>query len=313
MTDKQINKWLRSRFSSVGWVLIGYYALLNLFVMLEILLGDLIWMLQTYAGKASAFVSEEAWGYIVSIAVLLILLHVWKGSDFWRTEVLHRERRMQPGVFLCLLILSVASQLLNSFWISGLEMVLNLFGLSAMWVLESVSGSADTFSMFLYASILAPIGEELLFRGYVLRSLKPFGKRFAIWGSAILFGLLHGNLLQTPYTILMGLLLGYVTVEYSIGWAVLIHLFNNLVLADLLTRLTANWSDVSYGVLMTLLLWGSFLLGLGILIRHRESIRDYRNSEWIDKRVVKWFFLNPGVLVLTAIALVNMVSLLFVS
>ena len=42
MTDKQINKWLRRRFSIVGWVLVGYYLLMNLMVLLEVLLGDLI-------------------------------------------------------------------------------------------------------------------------------------------------------------------------------------------------------------------------------------------------------------------------------
>ena len=30
MTDKQINKWLRRRFSPCGWLLIGYYVLMNL-------------------------------------------------------------------------------------------------------------------------------------------------------------------------------------------------------------------------------------------------------------------------------------------
>ena len=29
MTDKQINKWLRRRFSSSGWLLTGYYMLMN--------------------------------------------------------------------------------------------------------------------------------------------------------------------------------------------------------------------------------------------------------------------------------------------
>lgn len=313
MTDKQINKWLRRRFSVVGWVLVGYYLLMNLMVLLEVLLGDLVWMLQLYGGNAGAYgAAETAWGYIMAIAISLILLHAWKGSDFWREEVLARKSRMKPGVFLCLLILSMGAQMVNSFWITGLETLLNLFGLSAIGILESVSGSADTMSMFLYASILAPVGEELLFRGYVLRSLKPFGTRFAVWGSAILFGLFHGNLLQTPYAVLMGLLLGYVTVEYSIGWSIMIHLFNNLVLADLLTRLTASWSDMAYGMLNMLLFGGGFLMAVGILVRNRKNIRDYRNHEWIDKRVVKWFFLNSGVIIFSVIALVNMVSLLFI-
>ena len=35
----------------------------------------------------------------------------------------------------------------------------------------------DNFIMFLYAGILAPITEEILFRGVVQRTLLPWGRR----------------------------------------------------------------------------------------------------------------------------------------
>ena len=118
---------------------------MNLMVLLEVLLGDLVWMLQLYGGNAGAYgAAETAWGYIMAIAISLILLHAWKGCDFWREEVLARKGRMKPGVFLCLLILSMGAQMVSSFWITGLETLLNLFGLSAIGILESVSGSADS-------------------------------------------------------------------------------------------------------------------------------------------------------------------------
>ena len=45
-------------------------------------------------------------------------------------------------------------------------------------------------------AILAPVAEELMFRGWILRSLRPYGKRFAVLGSAVLFGIFHGNRLN---------------------------------------------------------------------------------------------------------------------
>ena len=122
---------------------------------------------------------------------------------------------MSLKVFGCCLSLLIGTQMVNSVWVTGLELVMNLFGGSLMPMMEAVSGSADTVSMFLYSALFAPIAEELLFRGYILRTLRPYGKRFAIFASAVLFGLFHGNLVQTPYAILVGLLLGYVTVEYG--------------------------------------------------------------------------------------------------
>ena len=316
MNDKQINRWLRRQFAPVGWVMIAYYVLLNFLVSLSMGLDAAKQELWAFAagdrsGVDMSAVLGNAWGYIVTIAVGLVILHGWKGPDLWR-EILVKEKPIRPGVVLALVSLCIGTQMVNSLWVSLLELVLNQFGGSVMPLLDSVSGDSDTFSMFLYASILAPIAEEILFRGYVLRKLRPYGKRFAIWGSAILFGLFHGNLLQTPYAVLMGLLLGYVTVEYSLGWAVFLHMFNNLILADLLTRLTAGWSDMAYGILNMVLFGGFFLISLVLLIKNRYAVRAYRKSEWMDRRCLKCFFTNPGVLIFTAMMAGSMISLLFV-
>ena len=318
MNDKQINRWIRRRISEVGWVLIVYYAIMNVLAVLTVYLEEAKQMLwgfaagDFYSGPDWDVIYGNAWGYIVTIAVGLLILSAWKGRDYWKREVLVREASMRPGVLLCLLSLCIGAQMANSIWVSVLELILNQFGMSAMTILETVSGDSDTFSMFLYSAILAPIAEEVLFRGYALRSLRPYGKRFAILASAILFGFFHGNLLQTPYAILMGLILGYVTVEYSIGWAVFLHMFNNLVLADLFTRLTAGLSDAVYSVLNLVIFGGFFVVSLVILIKKRREIRAYNRSEWIDRRCLKCFFTNSGILVLSVIALYNMISLLFV-
>lgn len=317
MNDKQINRYLRRTFSAVVWILVFYYIIMNGLVLLTMGLDmacQALWSFvaaDPYGALDMEAIAGNAWGYVVSIAAGGLILYSWQGADFWKRDVLAKEKSMRPGVFLCLLVFCMGSQMANSLWISCLEMLLYPFGMSVMPVLESVSGQSDTFSMFLYASILAPLSEELLFRGYILRKLQPFGKRFAVLCSAILFGLFHGNLLQTPYAFLMGLILGYMAVEYSLIWSILLHMFNNLVLADLLTRLTANWSDMAYGILNMVLLGGAFLASIGILIAKRREIRAYNRSEWIDRRCLKWFFLNSGMLIFTGMMLWSMISLLF--
>lgn len=317
MEEKQINKWLRRRFTAVGWALIVYYIIMNILAVLAMALDAARQMLGTFmsgrydGGVDLDAIAGNAWGYILTIAVGLVILHAWKGWDYWKTEILAKERNMTPAVFFSLLSLFMGAQMVNSLWIGLLELILNQFGLSVMATLEGVSGASDTFSMFLYSALLAPIAEEILFRGYVLRTLRPFGKRFAIFGSAFLFGLFHGNLLQTPYAFLVGLLLGYVAVEYSVLWAMALHMFNNLVLADLLSRLTERLPEM-VGTSLNLLLFGSFALAsLVILITKRNQIRAYRQSEWMDRRCLKCFFSCSGVIVLMVIMVINMALLLF--
>lgn len=313
MTDKQINKWLRRRFSKIGWLLLLYYGLMTLLTSLTAAADVAKQSLWSFAaGDFSGSinwdaVNANAWGYIAAILVGFSILDAWKGSSYWKQELLVKEKSMKGKTFLCILVLCMGAQMANSLWITLLELLLNPFGRSVMPILESVAGSSDTFSMFLYASVLAPIWEELLFRGYVLRTLRPFGKRFAVWGSAILFGLFHGNLLQTPYAVLMGLLLGYVTVEYSILWSILLHMFNNLVLADFLTRVTASWPEMAYGMLNLVLFGGSALIALILLWRNRLKIQAYRREEWMDRRCVKCFLTSVGILALAMLMCVNMV------
>ncbi|MEF2837015.1 MAG: type II CAAX endopeptidase family protein [Oscillospiraceae bacterium] len=311
MTDKQINRWLRRHFSAVGWVLVLYYGLMTLTTSITAV-TDMAAQLLESGGILLDWekINGNAWGYIAALLVGFAILDAWKGSRFWRQEVFAKENSMRVGVFLTLLCFCMGAQMANTLWITLLEAIMNSVGKSVMPVLEAVAGDTDTFSMFLYASILAPVWEEILFRGYVLRTLRLFGKRFAILSSAILFGLFHGNLLQTPYALLMGLVLGYVTVEYSISWAIALHMFNNLVLADLLTRLTANWSEMAYGTLNLILFGGSAVISVLILLRNRWKLRAYRGSEWIDRRCLKCFFTSSGILALTALACVNMILVL---
>ena len=315
MTDKQINRWLRRRFSAVGWLLLLYYGLMTLLTSLTAAVDMAGQSLRAFAaGDFSGqmnwdMINSNAWGYIASILVGIAILDAWKGRDFRKQEIFAKEAPMKGRTFLCMLCFCMGAQMINSLWITLLELLLQPFGKSLMPILESVAGDTDSFSMFLYASILAPVWEELLFRGYVLRALRPYGKRFAILGSALLFGLFHGNLLQTPYAVAMGLVFGYMTVEYSIVWAILLHMFNNLVLADLLSRLTAQWSEMAFGTLNLVLFGGGALISLIILIRNRETIRAYRKSEWMDRRCIRCFFTAPGILAMTVWMCANMILL----
>ena len=240
-----------------------------------------------------------------------MILHGWEGTEFFQGLFARRQKTMTAGILAALLALCVGTQIVNSLWITLLEWIVSAFGLSVMETLEGVSGEAGSLSMFLYMGIFAPLSEEILFRGLVLETLRPYGKRFAIFGSAVLFGLFHGNLLQTPYAFGVGLLLGYATVEYSFVWAVVLHLFNNLVLADLLTRLMNVLPVFLQDGLYVLIFGGCFVASLVILGVKAREIREYNRSEWMDRRCLKCFFLNFGVLTLAALMIANMISLLF--
>lgn len=81
---------------------------------------------------------------------------------------------------------------------------------------ENMFTTTDTASAvitFVHTVVLAPLFEEFWFRGLVLNSLKPYGNGFAIFVSAMLFGITHANLAQFFYATTIGIILGYVAVQ----------------------------------------------------------------------------------------------------
>ncbi len=94
--------------------------------------------------------------------------------------------------------------------------------------LPEVADQTDMVWNVIYGVVLAPIVEEILFRGFVLKSLERFGSMLAIVFSALLFAMMHLNLAQFPVALLSGLVLGYLTVKTrSILPAITAHLVNN--------------------------------------------------------------------------------------
>ena len=81
---------------------------------------------------------------------------------------------------------------------------------------------------FFSSAVVPALGEEFMCRGVILGVLRPFGARFSIVVSALIFGLMHGNIEQFILTFLMGLYFGFLTVKTeSILPAIILHFLNN--------------------------------------------------------------------------------------
>lgn len=79
-------------------------------------------------------------------------------------------------------------------------------------------------------AVLPALIEEMIFRGYILGALRAHGDGVAIVLSAVLFGVFHGNVLQIPFALLLGLVMGYLVVQTDSIWpSVLLHFANNLM------------------------------------------------------------------------------------
>lgn len=79
-----------------------------------------------------------------------------------------------------------------------------------------------------YVCVLGPILEEIIFRGLILKSMQRYGNLTAIIVTSILFSMFHLNLVQFVPPVLIGLILGFITIRSkSIVPSIIAHIFNN--------------------------------------------------------------------------------------
>lgn len=107
------------------------------------------------------------------------------------------------------------------------------FGVSPISQSYATAPQYDTpyfISTIIMTVIIAPIAEELLFRGVILGGLSRISGRFAIFMSAAMFGLMHGNLPQAFCAFVMGVLFGYAAVKTdSLVLPIAGHIMANLI------------------------------------------------------------------------------------
>ena len=314
MKRKEVFRLLRPRFTRLGLILLAYYGIMNAAVGLVFGLDILGLILDGVFSNGLGNLSVEeqvtslvanGWGYILATCIGFLILLVWKKGDYCFRFLWKREKRMDGKSFFSILCVFLSAQAVFQLLAMGMEWFFNRFGLSVMDSMEAASGIGDTLSMFLYGCIFAPIFEEILFRGFLLRSLAPYGKKFAIFGSAFFFGIFHGNIVQSPFAFAVGLVLGYVTVEYSMVWAVVLHMFNNLVMGDLLPRLVTLLTSPAQEIVMNCITWGIALAALVILICKRKALRQYLYNARIHPWCIGSFLSAPGVLAITGVMTIN--------
>ena len=168
---------------------------------------------------------NDATGIIVTtvvftvISIAVFLLAKW-------CEVSRHWIRTRPWVTLIWCVVAALGAIIPSVWIQ-----------EHMPELPNIA--EDTFDMimkdrwgYLAVGLLAPLGEEMVFRGAVLRSLLQWCSKpwVAIAISALIFAAAHMNPAQLPHAFLIGLLLGWLYYRTdSIVPGMVYHWINNSV------------------------------------------------------------------------------------
>jgi membrane protease YdiL (CAAX protease family) len=146
--------------------------------------------------------------------------------------------------------------------------------------LEKAINSSSFFYTLVFVGIIAPVIEEIIFRGILLNKIRRYGDKTALWISAFAFGFFHLNTSQIIYATALGLIFGYVALKTNgIQYSIILHMAINIMGSVVAPTLaTAGYLTVVGLIVIVFVVIGSVLFFL-----LRRTIVLYEGSQPIDK------------------------------
>ncbi|MGH4138444.1 CPBP family intramembrane glutamic endopeptidase [Clostridium sp.] len=174
---------------------------------------------------------EKAVPYVIFIAgvfvkyYVIIILLKWL-SNSRNEQKLKYHLNSMSFVFAAIMIIAFRLMFDNSLtlWVSKISMPDIING-----ALEELSVSP--FIVILSAAVVAPIYEEIIFRGILLKGMaKKINPTIALVVSSLLFAVVHFNIPQGINAFLLGLVIGFIYLTtQSIYLSIFAHFINNLL------------------------------------------------------------------------------------
>ena len=228
-----------SSLRSFGRIVLPFltYYLLNLVVSILFMIGVRLYL------SASGTYSLELWqqtlsglGYemtlLMAIAAIPIMLRWYKKDRARRAAAgaqIETRKKKQPLQLLLCALMGISA----CFLVNHLMMLTGMTTAHAQDV-ESVSKILYQGRLILElagTAVIIPVAEELVYRALTMGRIQDYlGTPLAIGTSAIIFGAMHGNLLQGLFAFVLGLLLGW---SYSrcrsLAAPMILHMGANLI------------------------------------------------------------------------------------
>ena len=154
--------------------------------------------------------------WILSFPIIYYFVKTYKRYEYFKTN--EKLNAKDFSVYFAL-----------AFWIG------NFFSFLIV-LMSSHKGRTPVVAIYesLYTDIImtvfvAPVLEEIVFRGVIMNNLKKYGIKTAIIINSIFFALSHYNTDMIIPVFFTGIIFSYVAYKYSIKYSILIHFFINAI------------------------------------------------------------------------------------
>ena len=239
----------------------GSWLMVAVFLVLQLLVGAIFAVPMAFGvyGMDSYFLLT----YVSSFAILLVICSNLSRSRAFTAEyglaVTSRHfGHMHPLMLALLAIFGMLGTVVAVDPVTSLIQHLSPDASALEDSMETLMGGSGVL-VFLCVAICAPFFEELFVRGILLRGLlTKMRPGWAIFWSALMFAVMHANLVQGFSALVLGMLLGYAYYRTGCLWLTMLMHFANNALSFVLMKFAPV--EASEDMLAVVPVWGYVLM-----------------------------------------------------
>lgn len=296
---KEEKKFIKKTYNITGWMLIINsllpFVLVSIFSVFYLLFTEISGELP-YGIDKSIQMTAIVFIYIISDFFIVLLGNKLTGI---KLGPLFNTKGFSASFLLMGTVIAIGMNLLAIVVASLTETAFEeLFGLMLVSPDDNPPSMIYMIVDCIYAVIIAPIIEEIVFRGFVLKNFSRYNVYTGIVLSGLLFGLMHGNFYQFIFTVPFGIALAYMTVKSnSILPAIFAHFLANagVTAINLVGLYNEEFSDGLF------VIWLAFFICVGLLMLFiglaTKIIRLPKNREAEKKRGFPLAFTSHAVII----------------
>lgn len=321
--ERDERREIRKRMNIAGfWMLLGMLAPQILFIVAELIILALMGvsfssLRDTGAVDAEFYISESS--ILIALNGLLFavintaaaLLGCYSAKI--KPRSLFSARRLKVPTMLRYIVTGIGLQFVAAIVYLIVE---QLFAQNGVELSEAdfsfFESQKSLIATFMYTCVLAPVTEELLYRGFLLKTLSCVSVRFGIVVSALMFGLAHGNVSQFLLGFLVGLFLGKIVTRHnSLAPSILVHMGINTM--SMVLSLVSEWGDTSLlTALVSLFYYGVAIVGIIFWFwKERPQPLPYPTQKQVARNRI--FCSSPWLLIAIAVQIGLMTVVMLVS
>lgn len=183
---------------------------------------------------------------------------------------------------------------LSNYIASGFNCFVGAFGVTFADVDMKAPSNFGEFLFFtLECAVVPALVEEFAIRGVIMQPLRRYGDRFAIAMSAIVFALMHGNMMQIPFALIAGFALGYAAIATKSIWtSTVIHFANNFF-AVIVTTLSESKNEDAADIIITMMMFAVIAAGIICAVKFIKT-EHYGLGLTFGPKVEKILFLGAS-------------------